>query len=181
MNKPRIEPPRRIVTGHNDQGRSVIVWDGPAPTCLQPDHSPNVLMCDLWEIPTFPPDNSDPKDLSLRPVKLSPPETGAIFRIVEFPPDKQRNWAGRAQVFAQYGELHALDQQNERHPGFHKTPSVDFAICLDGEIWAMMEEGETLMRPGDVLVQRGTNHAWANRGDRPVRMAFVMIGAPAVK
>ncbi len=180
MEKPTITPPRRILTGHDKQGRSIITEDGPAPTCLQPDHSPNLLMCDLWEIPSLPPDNNDPRDLSLRPVKLSPPENGAIFRIVEFPPDNERNWAGRKEVFTQYGELEALDQKNERHPGFHKTPSVDFAICLDGEIWAMMEVGETLMRPGDVLVQRGTNHAWSNRTKGPVRMAFVMVGAPAV-
>src|SRR5690606_29997359 len=123
MEKPYIKPPRRIVTGHNEQGRSVIVEDGPAPTCLQPDHSPNLLMCDLWEIPSFPPDNTDPRDTSLRPVKLSPPQNGAIFRIVEFPPDKERNWAKRIEVFAQYGEPEALDEHNGRLRGFHKTPS----------------------------------------------------------
>ncbi|MBT2305106.1 cupin domain-containing protein [Variovorax paradoxus] len=180
MDKPTITPPRRIVTGHNEQGRSFILHDGPAPTCLQPDHAPNVMMCDLWEIPTFPPDNTGSKDNSLRPVKLSPPTNGAIFRVVEFPPDGERNWAGSKQVFAQYGEPHALSTKEERHPGFHKTPSVDFAVCLQGEIWALMEEGETRMLPGDTLVQRGTNHAWANRGDKPARVAFIMIGAPEV-
>ena len=180
MDKPVITPPRRIVTGHNAQGRSVILQDGPAPTTLQPDHSPNVLMCDLWEVTKFPPDNHGDKDTSLRPVKLSPPTDGAIFRVVEFPPDAERNWAGRKQVFAQYGEEHALGDKEERHPGFHKTPSIDFAVCLQGEIWAMMEEGETLMKAGDTLVQRGTNHAWANRSNQPARVAFIMIGAPAV-
>ena len=92
----------------------------------------------------------------------------------------ERNWAGRKQVFAQYGEEHALGDKEERHPGFHKTPSIDFAVCIQGEIWAMMEEGETLMKAGDTLVQRGTNHAWANRSDQPARVAFIMIGAPAV-
>lgn len=83
----------------------------------------------------------------------------------------------RAQRFAQYGEAHALDAKPQRHPGFHRTDSVDYAIVLEGEVWALMEVGETLMRAGDVLVQRGTNHTWANRSDRPCRIAFVMIGA----
>lgn len=178
--KPHIEPPRRIVTGHNANGRSIILQDGPAPCCLQPDHSPNVLMCDLWELASFPPDNTDDRDTSLRPLKLSPPASGAIFRVVEFPPDSQRNWAARKQVFAQYGEEHALGEKEERHPGFHKTPSIDFAVVIEGEIVAMMEEGETLMKVGDTIVQRGTNHAWANRTDKPTRMVFIMIGAPAV-
>jgi len=180
MEKPFIAPPRRILTGHNAQGRSVIVEDGPAPTCLQPDHSPNLLMCDVWEISSFPPNNADPRDLSLRPVRLMPPPAGAVFRVIEFPPDKERNWAGIGHVFEQYGAPEALKAQDARHPGFHKTASQDFAICLSGEIWAMMDEGETLMKPGDVLIQRGTNHAWSNRTDKPARMAFVLVGAPEV-
>ena len=63
----------------------------------------------------------------------------------------------------------------EKHFWFHKTPTLDFAICLDGEIWALLDEDETRMLPGDVLIQRGTSHAWANRTDKPARMAFVLI------
>ena len=59
----------------------------------------------------------------------------------------------------------------------HKTDTVDFALVLSGEIWALMDEGETLMRAGDTLVQRGTNHAWSNRSDRPSLVAFILISA----
>ena len=54
---------------------------------------------------------------------------------------------------------------------------MDYAICLEGEIWAVLDEDETLMRPGDVLIQRGTFHAWSNRSDRVSRMAFILIDA----
>ncbi len=57
----------------------------------------------------------------------------------------------------------------------HRTESVDYAIILEGEIWAVMDKNETLMRTGDVLVQRGTNHAWANRSDNTARIAFVLL------
>jgi hypothetical protein len=176
-NAPQIRRPRRIVTGHDDAGRSVFLMDGPAPNLLQPAHSPNVGMCDLWETSSAPADISGCADAADRPVRLSPPERGSVFRIVEFPPDAERNWQARHQVFAQYGEAHALDPGEARHPGFHKTRSIDYAIVLEGEIWALMDVGEALMTAGDVLVQRGTNHAWANRSEMPCRMAFVLIDA----
>jgi len=71
----------------------------------------------------------------------------------------------------------AFDRGSPRHPGFHKTSSVDYAIVLAGEIYALMDEGEVLLKQGDVLVQRGTNHAWSNRGDQPAYLAFVLIDA----
>ena len=67
-----------------------------------------------------------------------------------------------------------------RHPGFHQTTSVDYAIVLFGEIYAMMDEGEVLLRTGDVLIQRGTNHAWSNRTEKPCCIAFVLIDADPV-
>jgi Cupin domain len=67
-----------------------------------------------------------------------------------------------------------------RHPGFHKTSSTDYAIVLSGEIIALMDEGEVLLRAGDVLIQRGTNHAWSNRTDEPAYLAFVLVDAEAV-
>jgi len=180
LEKPNIRRPRRIVTGHDAHGLSVFLSDGPAPNLLQPDHSPNVGMCDLWETKSTPADNSGDVDAADRPVKLAPPTGGSVFRIVEFPPDKDRNWAGKSKVFAQYGAHEALAEQG-RHPGFHRTHSVDYAIVLEGEVWALMDVGETLMKAGDVLIQRGTNHAWANRSERPCRIAFVLIDAYPVE
>jgi len=179
MTKPELRRTRRIVTGHDAQGRSVILSDGPAPNLLQPTHSPNVGMFNHWLIPTIPGNYGGHEDAAPegKAIALAPPDGGVVFRTMELPPDSERNWAARAEVFKEYGNPEALSHAKDRHPGFHKTESIDFAICLEGEIWAMMDVGETLMRPGDVLIQRGTNHAWSNRSSKPARMAFILISA----
>src|SRR4029077_20208292 len=93
------------------------------------------------------------------PCVLEPPRNGTIFRIVEFPPDRAPGGFDRAAAFAAMGAAHAMDADASRHPGMHKTDTVDYALVLTGEIWALMDDGETLLRAGDTLVQRGTNHA----------------------
>src|SRR5439155_11846223 len=98
-----------------------------------------------------------------RPVVLEPPTRGTIFRVVDFPPD--RDLVGkldRSQAFSAMGAHDAMDPEASRHPGMHKTSTVDYALVLDGEIWALMDESELLLKAGDCLVQRGTNHAWSN-------------------
>ena len=65
-------------------------------------------------------------------------------------------------------------------PSRPQGPSLDYAIVVEGEIWALMDVGETLMKAGDLLIQRGTNHAWSNRSDRPARVCFVLNGAEVV-
>jgi quercetin dioxygenase-like cupin family protein len=64
-----------------------------------------------------------------------------------------------------------------RHPGMHKTNTLDYAVVLSGEIYAVMDEDEVLLNAGDCLIQRGTNHAWSNRTDQPCRIAFVLVDA----
>ena len=115
---------------------------------------------------------------------MPPPKNGSVFRIIHYPPDRERIAALQAEHASHTddgtGRAAALDRSNARHPGFHKTSSVDYAIVLSGEIHALMETGEVLLRQGDVLVQRGTNHAWSNRGDTPAVLAFVLIDAEPV-
>ena len=77
-------------------------------------------------------------------------------------------------------EGYVRDLANKRHPGFHKTDTIDYAIVLSGEIYALMDEGEVLLKTGDVLIQRGTNHAWSNRTEQPCCIAFVLIDAEPV-
>ena len=85
------------------------------------------------------------------------------------PEDLARRWA------------RTTPERSAKDPGFHATDTVDYAICLEGEIWAVLDEGETLMRAGDVLIQRGTYHAWSNRSGRVCRMAFVLVDAEPLK
>ena len=173
-----LKPIRRIVTGHDAKGKSIIASDGPSPHVLTIPGVPTFGLTNLWVTDGAPADNSGTKDAADRNVVLEPPPSGTIFRVVEFPPDA--SLAGtfdRKAAFEGMGAGHAMDQDASRHPGMHKTSTVDYAIVLSGEIWALVDEGETLMRAGDVLVQRGTNHAWVNRGTQPCRVAFVLIDA----
>lgn len=179
-----VKPVRRIVTGHDAEGRSIFVDDGPAPNVFRPSHSPNVGLTNLWLVDVLPASAADGPDRlfvdpTAQPFRLEPPANGNVVRIVEFPPDRERNYGNQAEVFRQYGAAEAHDAA-ARHPGFHKTRSVDYAIVVEGEIWALMDVGETLMRVGDILIQRGTNHAWSNRSGRIARVCFVLNGAEPV-
>jgi mannose-6-phosphate isomerase-like protein (cupin superfamily) len=173
---------RRVVTGHNAAGKSVFVMDGAAPHVYR--RSPgSAVVTELWETRSAPADNRGADEVTDHPFRLAPPKQGTVFRIIEYPPDKERLAAlakERAEGDDGSGHIAALDRGAPRHPGFHKTHSVDYAIVLSGEIYALMDEGEVLLKAGDVLIQRGTNHAWSNRGDTPAYLAFVLVDAEAV-
>jgi len=177
-------PIRRVVTGHNAQGRAIFISDGLAPAVF--DRGPGATaVTELWETRQTPASNAGNDD----PTKggqqrLPPPKHGSKFRVVEYPPDSQRVAAIHA-VHAETSanaksEGYVRDVANKRHPGFHKTDTIDYAIVLSGEIYALMDEGELLLKAGDVLIQRGTNHAWSNRTDEPCCIAFVLIDAEPV-
>ena len=173
-----IKPIRRVVTGHNAQGRSVIASDGPSPHVLTLPGRPDFALTDLWVSDRAPASNAGSADAAKRRMSLEPPVTGTIFRIVEFPPDAAAGGGfDRAAAFRAMGASHAMDPDASRHPAMHRTDTVDYALVLSGEIWALMDEGETLLRAGDTLVQRGTNHAWSNRGDQPSLVAFILVSA----
>jgi mannose-6-phosphate isomerase-like protein (cupin superfamily) len=119
-------------------------------------------------------------DAAARTVRLEPPKNGTILRIVEFPPDSRwRANADAAQAFASIGAGHAKDKSNA-DPMMHKTATVDYIIVLKGEIHAIMETGETLLKAGDILIQRGTNHSWSVRGAEPCIVAAVLVSADPV-
>jgi hypothetical protein len=167
-----VRPVRRIVTGENAAGRSCIVSDGPAQALALPEHSPMVAQV-IWATGEGAAPGEDPAPAGH--VFGFHSDGGTILRIVDFPPDQSCN---TDKVLEFLDQNHVRDPEQPRHFWFHKTPSLDYAICLEGEIYAMMDEGETLMRQGDVLIQRATNHSWSNRSDQPCRMAFVLIHAP---
>jgi hypothetical protein len=172
-------PPRRVVTGHNAEGKSVFVSDSPTPHVFQRKPGSAIVM-ELWETRATPADNRGNADAIARDFRLPPPKNGSVFRVIEYPPDSERLKAlaaERAGADDGSGWMTAADKGNPRHLGFHKTNSVDYAIVLSGEIYALMDEGEVLLKAGDVLIQRGTNHAWSNRTEAPCIVAFVLIDA----
>ncbi len=176
------KPVRRILTGHNQAGKSVILMDGPAPNSSSPPAVPQLVNTVLWITDSSPASNRGNEDASPkgRQLGIEPPSRGSVFRIVDFPPDKLFEGIDVRKMMAEVGGAHVLDKGKARHAMFHKTNTVDYAIVLEGEIWAMLDEGETLMRPGDVLIQRGTNHSWSNRSDQSCRIAFILIDAEPV-
>ena len=173
---------RRIITGHNAKGQSVIASDAPSPHTLTLIDDPAFGLTDLWVTSGSPAHNAGSADAAARPaITLEPPRGGSIFRVVEFPPDRATvGKLDRTKLFEVMHASGAMDQEGARHPGMHKTATVDYAIVLSGEIYAMMDEGETLMKAGDCLVQRGTNHAWSNRSQAPCMVAFVLVSANPV-
>jgi mannose-6-phosphate isomerase-like protein (cupin superfamily) len=169
---------RRVVTGHNAAGKSIFVSDAPTPHVFSRTKG-SAIVHELWETTHTPADNRGNADSIARGHRLPPPPNGSVFRVIEYPPDTER-LAAIAREHAlpdDSGRAEATDRNSPRHPGFHKTATIDYAIVLSGEIYAMMDEGEVLLKAGDVLVQRGTNHAWSNRTAEPAVVAFVLIDA----
>jgi hypothetical protein len=166
---------RRIVTGVNAAGRSCILSDTLLPRA---EVAPGELVrAGLWITESAPASNKGTNDpVPDGVITRTPPahRGGTVIRITDIPPDTRR--AFDADELRRRG-CKTTPDRSRRHPGFHATDTVDYAICLEGEVWAVLDEDETLMRPGDVLIQRGTYHAWSNRGDRPCRMLFILIDA----
>ncbi|MEZ5929453.1 MAG: cupin domain-containing protein [Parvularculaceae bacterium] len=162
-------PIRRIVTATNEDGRSYFLSDGPPPNRFVADYAPSFVQV-LWATGDGAAKGSEPAPKDH--VFGFHSENGSILRIVDFPPDASYDLK-KLNSFLDHHEV--KDGDNPRHMWFHKTESLDYAICLEGEIYAMMDEGETLMRAGDVLIQRATNHSWSNRSDKHCRMAFVLL------
>jgi len=168
---------RRVLTGHDAEGASVFIADGLAPNVKEMASMPGLALTDLWETGAAPASNAGDKDAAERPVRLEPPKNGTILRIVEFPPDSAwRQGADAKQAFRSIGAGHAKDRASS-DPMMHKTSTVDYIIVLKGEIHAIMEKGEKLLKAGDILVQRGTNHSWSVRGSEPCIVAAILVSA----
>jgi Cupin domain len=168
---------RRVVTGDDAKGISRIVEDAPAVSIRRIPDRPGYRVVNVWRTEETPAKINSP-DTTANHQGILPPRNGTILRIIDFPPEPADKQELKRQLDSTFGGMYkdALhDRRPGKHPGMHRTETVDCAIVLEGEIWAVMDEGETLMRVGDVLIQRGTNHAWANRSSRTARIAFVLI------
>tara|TARA_R110001599_G_scaffold101668_4_gene259870 strand:+ start:241 stop:861 length:621 start_codon:yes stop_codon:yes gene_type:complete len=172
---------RRIVTGHDAQGRSIVTHDGAAPSVHTNPKRVGYCMTQLWmtdQTPAFVGNEADPTS---RPVTLEPPRHGSVVRIVEFGPEGE--WLDKIdtqstqEAWAAIGTDTASTNKHgtAKHPFMHRTQTVDYCLVLDGEITLVLDQQEVLMRAGDFAVERGTNHAWANRSGKPCRMLFVLI------
>lgn len=173
-------PPRRVVTGHDAQGRAIIQEDGPPSRIRRIGSEIGPMFYELWNTPATPaPIDAASGEPAEDGISLAPPKGGTRIRILDIPPESddlsQMSAEDARAHFAEVGAGDASNAAGGRHPMMHRTETIDYGIVLDGEIVLIMDEGETLVRTGDVVIQRGTNHGWANRSGRNCRIAFILI------
>jgi mannose-6-phosphate isomerase-like protein (cupin superfamily) len=171
---------RRVVTGHDEKGKSIFVSDEPL-TPVTLSALPGAEFHKVWggdEAPTFPDGGS-----ALPHVTYFPPVGGFRFGLFTLPP------AGVAAAPADLDVGAALAEMEEKlpglqavmepdDPGMHTTDTVDYEVVLSGEVVLELDDGaETVLRPGDSVVQNGTRHRWHNRGDEPAVLAVAIVGA----
>lgn len=160
---------RRVITGIDDEGRSVVeVSDEPAPTV---EFGPGFAVTDLWRVdapPTSPADGHAPTEYSFEPT------TGAVFRVVVIPPDE----VVEASIAAgdRWGRNSPYRRTGEDY-GLHATTTQDWVTVLSGRVDLRMPDGQQVrLVPGDVVVQRGAEHAWRNPGPDPLVLHVAMLG-----
>ena len=150
--RPDYPPIRRIVTGHDAREIAKVITDGPATNWKS--GSPGTVSTLIWSTDSTPADISlgqTIEDLGARMLGTAPPANGTRFAVIDFPPGN----SGR----------------------MHRTETIDYVIVISGEIDMDMDNSTVRLKAGDVMVQRGTHHAWVNRGTERARLAFVLIDA----
>ena len=148
--------PRRVVTGHSGDGVSVVLSDGPVPVSRSlPDDG--VEFHEIWNTEGAPVRivAAEPNEPTGRTLAVPPPPRGTKIRINEFAPG-------------------FLNESGLQSP-VHRTESIDYGIVLEGEITLVLDDSEVTLRSGDIVVQRGTDHAWANRGSSVAKVAFILV------
>ena len=148
--------PRRVVTGHTPDGVSVVLSDGPVPVSRELPGD-GVHFHEIWHTEGAPAvlRAVEPDEPTQRSLAVPPPPLGTKIRINEFAPGH-------------------LDERGLQSP-VHRTASIDYGIVLSGEITLVLDDSEVTLHAGDIVVQRGTDHAWANRGTEVARVVFVLV------
>lgn len=162
---------RRIVTGHDENGKAVIVHDGPAPHVNEFPKRPGFGITQFWVSDTTPASNAGDEDTSERAFELLPPNGGLVFRMLEYPPGE----AGHGDAGREAIQQHKIE--GAKHAGMHKTCTVDYTVVLSGQTDMELDDSVTRLYAGDVVVQRGTAHAWSNPGLEPCQILFVLVDA----
>jgi hypothetical protein len=167
-------PVRRIVTGHDADGKAVILFDGPTPYVNQ--RGEGNVVSNVWMTNESPVDLSHGRDQMSQKTGVPPPRNGAICRVVDFAPIKGElpHGVDHHEILKQMG-IDPATQGYQRHLYTHRTRSIDYAIVLDGEIDMLLDDTQVKCKAGDILVQQGTNHAWVNNSGKPCRICFVLI------
>ncbi|MEW6451518.1 MAG: cupin domain-containing protein [Pseudomonadota bacterium] len=145
-------PIRRVVTGHDTAGVAKVLIDAPATNAKHPQ--PGQVSTLMWctdGAPAAIPIGEQPEDMGAKILGTAPPQNGTRFAVIDFPPGN--------------------------HAHMHRTETIDYVIVIEGEIEMDMDASTVKLKAGDIMIQRGTNHAWANRSDKRARVAFVLVDA----
>ena len=177
MSFPPIE---RVVTGHDASGKAIVAQRGALPTVVEITAIPGTVFHEVWATSGTPAPVDNEPDPTTGALKLPPPKQGTRIRFVDIPPDTPELLAdGPAKMkdaFTQIGDVAASTvQAHSPHPLMHRTESVDYGIVIEGELTLVLDDSEVPLKAGSVVVQRGTNHAWANRSGQHCRMLFVLV------
>jgi len=150
MTEPQRRGPsiRRIVTGHDAQGKAVVWLDGPAANHKFPDEKVSSTL--MWATEETPAPLLGATDAGNLILGTSPPLGGTRFTVMEIAPG------------------------NSLH-GLHRTDTIDYVICIAGEIAMRLDDSTVTMKADDIMIQRGTNHGWINPGTVPARIAVILV------
>ena len=171
-----MEGLRRIVTGHNADGKSIVIIDGPPARSIGEEVGG---LFEIWNTDGNQINTLDKIDRADTDVLLSPPKGGTKFRYFAVNPipegiPKEKLEELAAEAFAKIGA--SQDRvDTTRHPAMHKTKTIDYIILLKGDVTLLLDDDEVQLKPFDVVVQQGTNHAWVNNGKEPALFIAVLI------
>jgi hypothetical protein len=175
---------RRVVAGVDENGKSVVLSDGPAPHTLDYQYMPGQGHARIWRtdgaVTTKPPAEEPTSDTG----PMLPEPGGASFLILQVAPGSfmthpRFDPAKSGEEFATYAPDMAAIMEPD-NPGMHRTDTVDYVIVLDGEVTLELGDGaQTRLTAGDTVVQLGSRHAWRNQTDRPATIAVVLTGVTA--
>jgi naringenin degradation protein FdeH len=168
-------PIRRVVTGHDDQGKAVVLMDGPASNVTI--RKTGFVSTVLWAVDESPADISGSGDRAARDVALSPPPNGAVLRVVDFPPVTPDSMKAADMAGEMGPGVQVSDAAARTHAFMHRTRTIDYAVVLSGEIEMRLDDSSVHLKAGDFVIQQGTNHAWVNNSQQDCRVAFIMIDA----
>ena len=169
---------KRYVVGADASGKSAVLMDEATNVQENPGF---FYRATLWSTKEVPVDNTIATDRALDCHTREPFPGGMLFRALEIfpdPEDRQTHVAAVLQLHRRVGQKHAPTPEDlARHPSMHRTDTLDCFACVKGEIYLMTDVDEVLLRPGDTVVIRGTNHAWSNRSNEPCLLVGCMIDA----
>ena len=167
---------RRVITGHDENGKSIVVLDDPPARSIGEDVGG---LFELWNTDGNLINTKDCIDRADDEILLSPPKNGSKFRYFQINPtpegvpmDVLQSMA--AEAFKKIGASH-YRVDTSKHPAMHKTDTIDYIILLEGDVTLILDKEEINIKPHDVVVQRGTNHAWVNNENKPALLIAVLI------